>query len=104
MCFLWKVGKSPEKFGGKKVKCKCGTVGLVPQPVSADDDLLNMDLGEIQYQAVAPAKPKSKPGQNKSGKKNSGKKRLTKRQREDKSLAESLVKTGRMVRSPNTAK
>ena len=59
MCVLWKVGKSPEKFGGKKVKCKCGTVGLVPQPVSADYDLLNMDLGEIQYQAVAPAKPKS---------------------------------------------
>ena len=63
-----------------------------PQPVSADDDLLNMDLGEIQYQAVAPAKPKSQPvaGQNKSGKKNSGKKRLTKRQREDKALAEKL--------------
>lgn len=75
-----------EKFAGKKVKCKCGTVGLVPQPVADDDDLLNMDLGAVQYQAVAPPKPKAT--SQAAGK--SGTRKLTKRQREDKALAEKL--------------
>jgi len=73
-----------EKFAGRKVKCKCGTVGMVPRPAPKPDaDLLDVDLDAVQFEAVAPAKIQRPQVSNQA-------QPLTKRQREDKALAEKL--------------
>ena len=59
---------------------------MVARPApQANDDLLNMDLNSVQFEAVAPAA-----NQKPQASKQTGTGPLTKRQREDKALAEKL--------------
>lgn len=72
-------GKSanvPDHFGGKNVKCKCGHVVAVASP--------EIDLNRVQFTAVQDPRQKAQPAAT------HGQPKLSKKEREEKLLAEQL--------------